>query len=117
MRNFQFGEEHLFVPETEFSQILDLYNFDKDLRHITFNAIEQIEIAYRTAISNIMSEIYDSHWFENEEAFLDINEQNIVMEIIISEIKKKKKTNMQKPLLQSIMKNILHLHFRHSGFL
>lgn len=101
MRNFQFGESHQFYANTEFAEIIDLYNFDRDLRHITFKAIEQIEIVYRTAISNIMCKKFGSHWFYNESVFSAktiINEQGKVetqqeqiFKLIQSEIKKKKK--------------------------
>ena len=36
---------HTFNPGTYFEDILDRYNFDKHLRLILFDAIEQIEIA------------------------------------------------------------------------
>lgn len=104
MRNFQEGENHQFKPNTYFSQIIDLYNFDKELRHITFEAIEKIELAYRAAISNVMCKTFSSHWFYNFNAFK--NESKLKMEIknvetfqektinlILDEIKKKKKSN------------------------
>lgn len=101
MRVFQTGDEHLFIPETSFSQVISLYNFDKELRHITFNAIEKIEIAYRTAISNVMCKTFNSHWFFDDSAYSSktiINDEGEietqkeqVLKVIEHEIKKKKK--------------------------
>lgn len=91
MRLFQLDSEHRFAQNTEFMDIINLYKFDTELRHITFNAIEKIEIAYRAAISNIMCKIYGSNWFENQNAFLNETQQEVVIQIIKDEIKKKNK--------------------------
>ncbi len=103
MRFFQCDDEHNFVNNVEFSKIANLYNFDKELRHITFKAIEQIEIAYRAAISNIMCKQFGSHWFYNENLYISdlvplrstdeeqVSQQQQVLNTIQSEIKKKKK--------------------------
>lgn len=98
MRIFQFGQEHMFIDNIEFTKLIDLYNFDKQLRHIAFNAIEKIEIAYRAAVSNVMCKKYGSHWFMKKEAFktkidpetgqeIDFVEKS--KEIILKEIRKK----------------------------
>ena len=71
MRNFQTGDKHLFLPKTEFGDIINLYNFDNELRQLVFNAIEKIEIAYKAAISNVMCKRFNSHWFYNSEVFID----------------------------------------------
>lgn len=63
MRNFQCNFCHEFVKGTTFKDVLDLYEFDKKLRIICFEAVQKIEIAYRAAISNILSKEYGSHWF------------------------------------------------------
>lgn len=91
MRNFQITENHKFITNTTFSDIINLYNFDKELRHITFNSIEKIEIAYRAAISNIMCKLENSHWFYNAQYFISTDEQKDIIELISREIKKKKK--------------------------
>ena len=41
-------KDDLFKPGTEFSQIVDLYVFDKRLRLLMLDALERIEIALRT---------------------------------------------------------------------
>ena len=98
MRLFQKGEEHTFENGVEFADLINLFNFDSELRHITFKAIEKIEIAYRVAISNIMCKKYGSHWFENKQTFktqkdLQTNKEidyvEICKSIILKEIRKK----------------------------
>ena len=39
---------HILRPHTYFEDIIDRYNFDRQLRLILFDAIERIEIALRT---------------------------------------------------------------------
>ena len=99
MRLFQKGDNHIFNDGVEFADLINLYNFDSELRHITFKAIEKIEIAYRVAISNIMCKKYGSHWFTKKETFKTQNNNSktnqevdyvqICKDIINKEIKKK----------------------------
>ena len=98
MRLFQTGDNHIFNDGVEFADLINLFNFDCELRHITFKAIEKIEIAYRAAISNIMCKKYGSHWFTQKETFKtqidsktnqEIDYITICKEIINKEIKKK----------------------------
>ena len=98
MRMFQTGDNHFFYEGVEFADLISLFNFDNELRHITFKAIEKIEIAYRVAISNIMCKKYGSHWFNKKETFKtqidsktnqEIDHVQICKDIINKEIKKK----------------------------
>ncbi len=88
MRSFQYGDEHNFREGTEFADLINLYNFDNELRHITFKAIEKIEIAYRAAISNVMCKKYGSHWFLDKNTFQKEENLEICKSIILKEIKK-----------------------------
>lgn len=89
MRIYQTGEQHHFLQDISFKDIYNLYQFDQELRHITFKAIEKIEIAYRVAISNVMCKKLGSHWFECPKAFKDESCIEKCKEIITKEIKKK----------------------------
>ena len=98
MRLFQKGKEHIFNDGVEFFDLINLFNFDCELRHITFKAIEKIEVAYRVAISNIMCKKYGSHWFSKKDTFKtkidtetnqEIDYVEICKLIILKEIKKK----------------------------
>lgn len=57
--------EHLFVKDDiRFTEITNLYKFDRDLRFLVFNAIARIEVSVRARITQIYSEeTNDSHWF------------------------------------------------------
>ena len=63
--NSDTGEIHCFVRnDIHFSDIMDLYCFDRRLRSLMFNAIEKIEVAARTKIVQIYADATsDSHWF------------------------------------------------------
>ncbi|MCX6165399.1 MAG: Abi family protein [Ignavibacteriae bacterium] len=60
---------HIYKSNTDFKDILNLYNFDSDLRVLLFTAIEKIEIAVRTKIIYHLSHIYEPHWYLNEKLF------------------------------------------------
>lgn len=57
--------EHPFVQEVSFDQILNLYVFDRQLRLLLFNAIEKIEIAFRTRIIYHYALEYGGFWHLN----------------------------------------------------
>lgn len=62
--------DEIFEDGSTFEQIFKTYQFDSDLRTITFQAIEQIEIAVRTQIIYHFSHKYGSgFWYQNPEAF------------------------------------------------
>ncbi|WP_454132614.1 Abi family protein [Microbacterium lacticum] len=50
---------HVFRPDTSFDDILDLYMFDRALRLLVMDALERIEVAVRSAITDHMSTTYD----------------------------------------------------------
>ena len=52
-----------FVTGTTFEQILDTYVFDRKLRILVLDAIERIETAVRTVISDQISLKYGPHWY------------------------------------------------------
>ena len=72
-QNNEEGDDHEFIrKDIHFSDIIDLYCFDRRLRTLIFNAIEKIEVAVRTKIVQIYSEATgDSNWYENESLFKD----------------------------------------------
>lgn len=66
--------DHRFLRnDIHFSDIIDLYCFDRRLRFLMFNAIEKIEIAVRTKIVQVYAEATgDSHWFANPHLYNNI---------------------------------------------
>lgn len=68
-------ETQHFIEEVSFEQIINLYVFDRKLRLIILDAIEKIEVAFRTQIIYHFSLSYGSHWhlkpdlFKNQERY------------------------------------------------
>lgn len=58
-----------FNHGTTFEQIIDLYHFDKELRLLTFGAIEKIEIFLRTSLAYNLSKHTDTFGYTKEENF------------------------------------------------
>jgi abortive infection bacteriophage resistance protein len=63
--------DHKFRPGITWEKVIDTYNFDRTLRHFTFQALERIEIAIRTQIIYNFSLTYGSHWFEDASLFIN----------------------------------------------
>jgi abortive infection bacteriophage resistance protein len=61
--------EHTFRTGTTFKQVLRLYTFDRELRLLAMDAIERVEVAFRTTVSNHMSVKYGPHWYMNQRLF------------------------------------------------
>lgn len=55
--------------KVDFDAVLQLYQFDRNLRMLVFDAIEQIEIALRASINNHLSLAYGAHWYSNPSLF------------------------------------------------
>jgi len=62
---------HQFNPNSYFEDIMDRYNFDRQLRLILFDAIELIEIALRTKLIYHLSLAFSSLWYLNPDLFDD----------------------------------------------
>ena len=58
-------EIHKFRDGATFSRILELYCFDRELRLLVMDAIERIEVAFRTCVSNALAAKYGPHWYLN----------------------------------------------------
>jgi abortive infection bacteriophage resistance protein len=63
------GNCHQFRAPIEFSDVLNLYIFDRELRLLVSDALERIEVAFRTSLSNVMSIKYGPLWYQNEKLF------------------------------------------------
>ncbi len=60
---------HIFKPNSKFSNIYNLYTFDKKLRVLIFEAIQSIEIALRSKMIHNFSLQYGAFWFMDESLF------------------------------------------------
>lgn len=52
-----------FVPGTDFSDVIELYEFDRKLRLLCMDAIERIEVALRASIGNRLALAYGPHFY------------------------------------------------------
>ena len=80
-------EQHQYKPNTSFSQVMMLYRFDKKLRLLIFNEIEKIEVAVRSAIVNIGSEMTGNpFWMTDSSNFIDAQKFQRTMDLIDAEM-------------------------------
>ena len=80
-----------FKLGTEFSKIVDIYNFDRELRRILFSAIEEIEIFLRTQFSYFHAHRYGSTGYLCAENFSERHNAQKFKEHIDKEINNNKK--------------------------
>lgn len=77
---------HKFFESSKFESIVNIYNFDSELRTICFKAIEAIEVSVRAKLFVFLSHNYGPYWFDNENIIIDkINhtEENIPNQLSI----------------------------------
>ena len=68
-----------YVPGTTFEMIRDLYIFDRRLRMLLFEALENIEISVKTQLSNVMSVAHGPHWYTDSTYFLSGEERRQII--------------------------------------
>lgn len=76
-----------FLKGTTFSQIIDLYKFDKALRVLVLEYIERIEVCIRSKISNKYSLKYGFFWYLDSSLFADKSTFDIIKKEIDSTFK------------------------------
>lgn len=63
------SDKHQFLPDSNFDNVIELYQFDKKLRTLVFTSIQDIEIALRTRIIQCFSLKYGAFWFMDARLF------------------------------------------------
>lgn len=63
--------DHIFKQNSCFSDVIALYNFDRELRILVFDVIEKIEISLRTKLVYHLSLEIDPWWFQNTTIFIN----------------------------------------------
>ena len=58
-----------YRPGTTFELVHDRYVFDRKLRILIFEAIEKVEIAARSTVSNSLASRHGSHWYLDQKLF------------------------------------------------
>ncbi|MBP3755895.1 MAG: Abi family protein [Prevotella sp.] len=80
-------EQHRYKPNTTFGQVMMLYRFDKKLRLLIFNEIEKIEVAVRSIIVNIGSEMTGNpFWMTDSSNFIDAGKFRHTIDLIDAEL-------------------------------
>ncbi len=69
-------KNNYFKKPVSFEKILRLYSFDRRLRLLSMDALERIEVAFRTVIINCMSLRCGAFWLKNPDCFHDKNKRN-----------------------------------------
>jgi abortive infection bacteriophage resistance protein len=64
-------QTHQFKPGSSFTNVVSLYDFDRELRQLVFGAISRIEIALRTRIIHHFSLLHGPFWFIDGELASD----------------------------------------------
>ncbi len=83
---------HTFKPNSTFSNVINLYNFDAELRVLLFSVIEKIEISLRTKLIYHLSHEFDPWWFQNTQIFEDTSSLIVTLENLGKEIDRSKDT-------------------------
>lgn len=79
------GTDHVLRDGTAFDDILDLYVFDRALRLLVLDALERVEVAIRSALTDHMSVKYgDSHWYLDRAHFRDGRRYDKFIQIVRS---------------------------------
>jgi abortive infection bacteriophage resistance protein len=83
-------ETHVFKPNSRFSDVIALYNFDRELKLLLFDSIEKIEISFRTKLIYHLSHEFDPWWFQNTQIFINTGELIKTLTSITEEIERSK---------------------------
>lgn len=83
-------EDHLFKENSKLSDVIALYNFDRELRVVIFDAIEKIEISLRTKLIYHLSHEYGPWWFQNLEIFQNVPEAVKTLAVFEEELERSK---------------------------
>lgn len=77
---------HNFKPGTCFTDILNLYRFDRELRLLMMDGIERVEVAFRANMSDTLALKYGAHWFLKKDLFLHQRDCEDLVKKIVTEI-------------------------------
>jgi abortive infection bacteriophage resistance protein len=82
---------HRYKPGASFDLVMKMYLFDRKLRVLLFNEIEKIEVAIRSAITNLVSDaLNDVFWMTNASYFNSATGFSKSLSLIQSEINRTK---------------------------
>lgn len=89
-RMMLYQRTHVFRQGASFEELIHLYDFDRRLRLHILDAIERIEVAFRTVLSNHMTLKYsDTHWYMQTTHFVKKYDHNRLLKQIERETLKR----------------------------
>ena len=83
---------HQFKEGTRFEQALSLYIFDRKFRLLVMEAIERIEISFRTRFAYVLGSRYGSHAYLDHGPFKSQSIQNQCLESLREEYRRSRET-------------------------
>lgn len=86
------GDDHAFLPGTNFETVLDTYVFDRDLRLLQLDAIERVEISLRTTLAQTLATRYGAFAHTTPAAFKDFDEWSKSLEELRKEYLRSRET-------------------------
>lgn len=84
--NHNLDGTHTFIENTSFEDVVGLYLFDRNLRLITIDALERIEVGLKAEISQSMSQIGGPHWYMETKFFYEKFNYQSFLEILKKEL-------------------------------
>ena len=89
-----YTDKEVFKNDTTFENIIDVYHFDKELRILTFSAIEKIEIFLRASVSHNFSKKHDAFGYIHKENFCLVKQKDYewLIQDLTKETKRSKET-------------------------
>jgi abortive infection bacteriophage resistance protein len=67
-----------FLKDITFQKIVNIYVFDRELRLLAMDALERIEVAFRTQLINVMCYKFGPHWFMDCRHFVGYNHSDLM---------------------------------------
>lgn len=68
-----------YIQGTTFEMVKDLYYFDRKIRVLIFEALENIEVAVKTQLTNIFAAAKGSHWYLDPQCFISEEERKLII--------------------------------------
>lgn len=90
-----------YIQNVHFEDLVDLYMFNAEFRHMLFVQIERIEVSLRCRISNYFSDKYGIFGYKNVDNFENKEAQTYILQEIENEIMRNKKS----PFISNFRKN------------
>lgn len=86
---------HQFISGTCFNDILTGYNFDRRLRLFLLDAIERVEVSFRTLWAHTLSLKYGAHAYLKPHIFMSLQKYSDCLDSLKEEIARSKETFVQ----------------------